>query len=130
MASEKENRTCSGVVRVPPRTAKATPVWPPAWLSALETGLPGGNTPSSEAEWARLESHRWGPALDHNLSGIDVPRDWRSLVAGLPHDAWAQWRSRVAELLQDLDHAPTADEIREADRQAAVEMDIPGVDQA
>jgi hypothetical protein len=53
---------------------------------------------------------------------IDIPVDWRWRVASLPHLQWVTWRRRVLEILRALDHKPTADEIRAADRQAAEEL--------
>jgi hypothetical protein len=60
-------------------------------------------------------------------STIDVPRDWHSAVAGLPHDRWVRWRARSGEIQSDLGRAPTADDIREEDRTAAAELLAEGV---
>jgi hypothetical protein len=58
---------------------------------------------------------------------IDVPRDWHSAVAGLPHDRWVRWRARSGEIQSNLGHAPTADDIRKAERTAAAELLAEGV---
>jgi len=65
--------------------------------------------------WEQLELWRWGPVADDDTPPIEVPRDWRSVVAGWPHDRWVRWRARSGEIQSDLGRAPTADDIREED---------------
>jgi hypothetical protein len=125
--AQKENTGCNGVVRVPLRTA---PAWPPAWIRpsvAIESGQ--SDPPAEPAPpLGRFDlAERWGPGLTDDDPAIGIPRDLRSLVAALPHDAWVRWRARSGELLGALGHAPTADDVQEADCAAAAELLAEGV---
>ncbi len=73
--------------------------------------------------WPELSRLRWGHAVGDLRSGVDLPVDWRSRAAVLPHAEWVRWRARSAEIQRALGHAPTAVEIREADREAFAEME-------
>jgi hypothetical protein len=63
---------------------------------------------------------RWGPALDDDVPGIDLPANsWRWVVAGWPHDRWVAWRRRSGEL-EPLN--ATAEMIRTAEHLAFIEL--------
>jgi hypothetical protein len=70
-----------------------------------------------------------GSSPDHPM--LDIPPDWRHVVAGWPHDRWVAWRRRSGEILAAANVAeapgPDADEIREADRRAFDEMTRPSL---
>jgi hypothetical protein len=80
--------------------------------------------PPTPPDWPTLAAQRWGPALDHDEPGIDVPADsWRWQVAHWPHARWAAWRDRSAAILPHVDpDLSGAAAIRAAEFVAYLEM--------
>jgi hypothetical protein len=123
------------------RSGRSRRVRPPGaskdWTAAKQGGVGlrrywsevlAGNDPPPLHTWEELAALRWGPGVRDLEPGLVVPHDGRSLVATQPHTEWARRRARSGELQEALGRAPTAEEIREADRRAAAAPGIAGSD--
>jgi hypothetical protein len=79
---------------------------------------PGGG--GSEVFRVPLDlSARRGPGQEDDTLAREIWCDWRWAVANWPHDRWLAWRRRAGELLPER---PSAEEVREADRRAYLEL--------
>jgi hypothetical protein len=98
------------------------------WTDARRDGLDlrdfwadtfAGRTPKVfSATWLNPEIGQADPDMEAEAA-------WRAGVAALPHEEWARWRRRSGEIQAALGHRPEADEIRQADHQAAAEVLAP-----
>lgn len=64
------------------------------------------------------------PGSSPDNPDIVIPKDWRFTIAGLNREQWHRWRARSSELLAGLGRDPTVQDIRAADRVAAIEQGI------
>jgi hypothetical protein len=111
------------------RSDRCRRVRPPApwkdWTDARRDGLDlrafwadtlAGRTPkASSATWLHPDIGQADPDMEAESA-------WRAEVAALPHEEWARWRRLSMEIQATLGHRPEADEIRQADHQAAAEV--------